>query len=37
MVDGSVHFLSDQTQGLILRYLVSASEGIPVEGGTFLQ
>jgi prepilin-type N-terminal cleavage/methylation domain-containing protein/prepilin-type processing-associated H-X9-DG protein len=37
MVDGSVHFLSDQTQGLILRYLVSANEGIPVEGGTFLQ
>ncbi len=37
LVDGSVHFLSDQTNGLILRYLVSASEGIPVEGGTFLQ
>jgi prepilin-type N-terminal cleavage/methylation domain-containing protein/prepilin-type processing-associated H-X9-DG protein len=37
MVDGSVHLLSDQTPGLILRYLVSAAEAIPVEGGTFLQ
>jgi len=37
MVDGSVHLLSDQTPGLILRYLVSAAESIPVEGGTFLQ
>jgi prepilin-type N-terminal cleavage/methylation domain-containing protein/prepilin-type processing-associated H-X9-DG protein len=37
MVDGSVHFLSDQTQGLVLRYLVSESEGIPTEGGGFLQ
>jgi prepilin-type N-terminal cleavage/methylation domain-containing protein/prepilin-type processing-associated H-X9-DG protein len=37
MVDGSVHLLSDQTPGLVLRYLVSAAEAIPVEGGTFLQ
>lgn len=37
MVDGSVHFLSDQTPGLILRYLVSANEAIPVEGGLYLQ
>jgi len=37
MVDGSVHLLSDQTPGLILRYLVSANEAIPVEVGIFLQ
>jgi prepilin-type N-terminal cleavage/methylation domain-containing protein/prepilin-type processing-associated H-X9-DG protein len=37
MVDGSVHFLSDQVTGVVLRYLVSANEQIPVEGGTFLQ
>ncbi len=37
LVDGSVHLLSDQISGLILRYLVSANESIPVEGGTFLQ
>jgi len=37
MVDGSVHFLSDQIDGITLRHLVSRSEAIPVEGGQFLQ
>lgn len=37
MVDGSVHLLSNLTDVITLRYLVSASEQIPTEGGTFLQ
>jgi prepilin-type processing-associated H-X9-DG protein len=37
MVDGSVHFLSNLTDVFTLRKLVSASEQIPTEGGTFLQ
>jgi prepilin-type N-terminal cleavage/methylation domain-containing protein/prepilin-type processing-associated H-X9-DG protein len=36
MADGSVHFLSDQIDPITLRYLVSRSEAVPVEGGTFL-
>ena len=37
MVDGSVHLLSNLTDVITLRYLVSANEQIPTEGGTFLQ
>ena len=37
MVDGSVHLLSNLTDVITLRRLVSASEQVPTEGGTFLQ
>jgi prepilin-type N-terminal cleavage/methylation domain-containing protein/prepilin-type processing-associated H-X9-DG protein len=37
MADGGVHFLSELIDPVTLRYLVTASEQIPTEGGTFLQ
>ena len=37
MADGSVHFLSELIDPVTLRYLVTANEQIPTEGGTFLQ
>jgi len=30
MVDGSVRFLSDEIDGILLRYLVTRSEGVPI-------
>jgi prepilin-type N-terminal cleavage/methylation domain-containing protein/prepilin-type processing-associated H-X9-DG protein len=37
MADGGVHFLSELIDPVTLRYLVTANEQIPTEGGTFLQ
>jgi prepilin-type N-terminal cleavage/methylation domain-containing protein/prepilin-type processing-associated H-X9-DG protein len=37
MADGGVHFLSEQIDPITMRYLVTANEAIPTEGGTFLQ
>jgi len=37
MADGGVHFLSELIDPVTLRYLVTANEEIPTEGGTFLQ
>jgi prepilin-type N-terminal cleavage/methylation domain-containing protein/prepilin-type processing-associated H-X9-DG protein len=37
MCDGSVHFLSEQIDPITLRYLATRNEGIPTEGGVFLQ
>jgi len=37
MGDGGVHYLSELIDPITMRYLVTASEAIPTEGGTFLQ
>jgi prepilin-type N-terminal cleavage/methylation domain-containing protein/prepilin-type processing-associated H-X9-DG protein len=37
MADGGVHFLSEMIDPITIRYLVTANEAIPTEGGTFLQ
>lgn len=37
MGDGGVHFLSELIDPITMRYLVTANEAIPTEGGVFLQ
>jgi prepilin-type N-terminal cleavage/methylation domain-containing protein/prepilin-type processing-associated H-X9-DG protein len=37
MADGSVHFLNETIDPVTLRYLTTANEAIPTEGGVFLQ
>ena len=37
MADGGVHYLSELIDPITIRYLTTANEAIPTEGGTFLQ